>query len=301
MSGAESRASLVEGKGRRENVLMALRLMEDDLNAKGRALIKPNFVSTTRELAATHVEAVRAAMGFLSELGVEEFLIAEGPATSSAEEGFKNFRYLELEEEYGAKFLDLNEDSYVVADVFDRELNPMEVRVSRTVVESDFRVSVAPMKTHDTVVATLALKNMLVGSLIGRDKDKIHQGYRAINLSLWRLARMIPPHLSVIDAYRGMEGDGPVLGSPVELDVAIASTDFLAADTVGAAIMGFDPSEIGYLSHCREDGLGAGELSMIEVVGEKIEKCRRKFRPHSGYREQLRWRDKVLSEHEKGL
>jgi uncharacterized protein (DUF362 family) len=88
-----------------------------------------------------------------------------------------------------------------------------------------------------------------------------------------------------------MEGAGPSHGDPVDLRVAIASTDFLAADTVATILMGFDPDEIGYLHYCKLGGLGAGDLSDIEIVGNAtVEECRQPFRPHPTYQEQLQWR-----------
>ena len=89
----------------------------------------------------------------------------------------------------------------------------------------------------------------------------------------------------------GMEGSGPSSGDPVDLRVAIASTDFLAADTVATRLMGFDPDEVGYLHHCKLGGLGAGDLNDIEIVGNgTIEECRHPFKPHPTYQEQLQWR-----------
>jgi uncharacterized protein (DUF362 family) len=38
-------------------------------------------------------------------------------------------------------------------------------------VESDLRISVGPPKTHDTIIATLSLKNMVMGSLIRDQRD----------------------------------------------------------------------------------------------------------------------------------
>jgi uncharacterized protein (DUF362 family) len=105
------------------------------------------------------------------------------------------------------------------------------------------------------------------------------------------LAKVIAPHLSVSDGFVGMEDAGPSSGDPVDLRVAIASTDFLAADTVATTIMGFDPDEVGYLHYCKLGGLGAGDLDNIEIVGNAtIEECRRSFKPHPTYRKQLQWR-----------
>lgn len=87
-----------------------------------------------------------------------------------------------------------------------------------------------------------------------------------------------------------MEGNSPAFGDAVELGIAIASTDFLAADWAATRIMGFDPSRVGYLSYCEAEGLGTGDLSKIQLLGTTIQKCRRRFKPHATYEEQLKWR-----------
>ena len=254
--------------------------------------------------------------------------MSEGAALSDTFEGYRNFGYLDLAEEYDVKLVDLNRDEWVPVQVYDRKLAPMWVRVAKTALESDFRTAVGPPKTHDVVVVTASLKNMVVGSLIrGRggglvqklgpitpgwlktlllaerfkgqvlsaversDKFAIHQGYPAINLNLYVLARLLHPHLSVIDGFMGMEGAGPIDGDPVDLRIAIASTDFLAADAVATRIMGFDIDKIGYLHYCKLKGLGVGDLNDIEILGNAtIEGCARKFKPQPTYGQQLEWR-----------
>jgi uncharacterized protein (DUF362 family) len=47
--------------------------------------------------------------------------------------------------------------------------------------------------------------------------------------------------LSVIDASQAMEGDGPSEGDIVDMGLIVAGTDPLAADMVGAALMGIAP------------------------------------------------------------
>jgi len=325
----KSQVALIRGNNRYDNIAQALALIEDriDLSNKERILIKPNFVSTRRQLAATHVDAVRALLDWLRTRYDGPITIGEGAAVSDTFEGYRNFGYLDLAEEYNVRFVDLNQDQWAPVQVYDRRLRPMMVRVARTTLESDFRISIGPPKTHDAVIVTVSLKNMIVGSLIrGRggglvqrlgqllpdrltnsalaervksylstvnrsDKFALHQGYHGLNLNLYTLAKVIAPHLSVIDGFVGMEGSGPSSGDPVDLRIAIVSTDFLAADTVATRIMGFDPDEIGYLHYCKLGDLGAGDLDDIEIVGNTtIEECVRKFRPHPTYEQQLEWR-----------
>ena len=64
------RVAVVKGENRLENVRRALGLVRDDLvpKVKGLVLVKPNFLSCTRQLAATHADAVRAVLEFVAPL-----------------------------------------------------------------------------------------------------------------------------------------------------------------------------------------------------------------------------------------
>ena len=111
----------------------------------------------------------------------------------------------------------------------------------------------AKPKTHDCVIATLSIKNVVVRSLVtAPEKQKIHQGAKAINLNIAKLAKHCMPSLGLIDGFEGMEGDGPTDGAPVRLGVASASLHPVSLDAVMAWIMGFDPLDIGYLHHLDE-------------------------------------------------
>ena len=76
-----------------------------------------------------------------------------------------------------------------------------------------------------------------------------------------------------------MEGNGPSGGTAIASRMAIASLDALAADTVGATVMGFDPDIIPYLKYLNQGGFGQGNINDILVVGTSISKCKMKFRP----------------------
>jgi uncharacterized protein (DUF362 family) len=59
--------------------------------------------------------------------------------------------------------------------------------------------------------------------------------------------------------------------------VALAGTDFVAVDRVGTEVMGVDFDEIRYLNYLWDQGIGEGDLSKIQVIGETIENCRRTY------------------------
>jgi uncharacterized protein (DUF362 family) len=110
---------------------------------------------------------------------------------------------------------------------------------------------------------------------------------RPLNLSLARLAHVLPIHLAVIDGVVGMEGNGPVKGTPVQSGVALAGTDALAVDLVGAELMGFDPRTIGYLWYLSQQrGLSRED---VRVLGDDPTTCVTRYQPCDMLQEVLAW------------
>ena len=342
--GEKSKVALTRKTTRYETVLSALEAGAGDFDwgKCNFVLVKPNFVSTTAQVASTHVDAVRAVVDFVRGNSDVPVVIAEGAALSNTWEGFLNFGYLTLHDEYrNLTFLDLNDDEAVGLRAYTREFRPQTLEVARSVLDSNCVISVGPPKTHDTVIVTLSLKNIVMGSIINRGavrmsinrrrsaliekvKDRakrfrwvsqaratvvnsgivnifgnsqkvlMHQGYPAMNLNLFAMAfQGLKPDLSVIDGWVGMEGAGPTDGEAVPWRIAVVSTDFLAADSLTAWMMGYSPDDVGYLHYCIEAGMGRSLLEEMEIVGNlPPEKARRPFRPHPTYRHQLQWRSK---------
>ena len=145
------------------------------------------------------------------------------------------------------------------------------------------------MKTHDRVVTTLSLKNVLVGAPLNdyktNDKRLMHTEYTfsresLLNYNMFHLAQEIYPDLGVIDGFVAMEGNGPGNGTPVDTRLALASLDPLAMDTLATRLMGFDPTQIMYLASMAEAGMGQGDMKKIEVLGTPPEQCQHHFKAH---------------------
>ncbi len=88
-----------------------------------------------------------------------------------------------------------------------------------------------------------------------------------------------------------MEGDGPVDGTSVEMKTVIASADAVKADGAGARLIGFEPEDVGYLYYLQNE-YKMGEYSLDNLVGEDINKIRKKFRRHGTYDIQSQWQEK---------
>jgi uncharacterized protein (DUF362 family) len=61
------------------------------------------------------------------------------------------------------------------------------------------------------------------------------------------------------------------------MNLVIAGTDPVAVDAVGAAVMGIEPTDVKHLVFGEKKGLGTCNLEEITVLGEPIEKVKRKF------------------------
>jgi uncharacterized protein (DUF362 family) len=355
-----SRIALTRGDDRYENVTTALNAIADDVDLRGvdQILVKPNFVSPDHPLCATHVDAARAVLDWLRARSDLPIVIGEGTALKNTWLAFENYGYLSLPDEYQqVSLMDLNADEVVELTAFDWRLRPLPLKASRTAVESRFRISVGPPKTHDTILVTLSLKNMIMGGLVSwlspyhgnggqpdangqaggslrvrttgaikrvyeampdplrynaplerfkmfclsssgpSSKRAMHQSFPVMNLNLFTLAPHFYPHLTVIDGYQAMEGNGPTRGEPVEWRVALASTDWLAADVTAARLMGFDLEEVGYLYYCAQAGYGATDPAAIQVIGNaRPEQVARRFKRHASTHLQRRWESTAVSQ-----
>ena len=286
-----SRVSLVKGEDRYKNITQALKTLENDiLSAIGRKkiLLKPNVVLADNPLAVTHVDAVRAILDFLTPHIKKPIIIGEG-GHHKTWDGYKNAGYLELEKSYNAKLVDLNQDSYEYRYVFGAEHNPLAVRISATCLDPDvYIISAAQMKTHNYVLVTLSLKNLLLGCPIkddkSNDKGLFHTASPAVNdlchFNMFHIAQDVFPDLAVIDGFEAMEGNGPAWGTALPAHVALASLDAVAADTLATKIMGFDPKRVLYLASMNEAGMGQGDLDSISVSGTPLDQCLYQFKAH---------------------
>ncbi|MCD6301144.1 MAG: DUF362 domain-containing protein [Staphylothermus sp.] len=290
--------SIVRSNSHFEGTLEALRLIDEEIRiivgGRRKFLIKPNFVSTTIYLSATPRETVDAILHYLYENhDVSEVLIAESPANARAEEGYRNYGYCELRKKYpDIEFGDLDDYEQVEFKLVDEHGEEFSVYVSKLLLDKSFvKISPCRAKTHDTVVVTLSIKNMVMGGIRRGFKPRMHRGLYTINYNIALLATKMMPDLGVVDGVIGMEGNGPVSGEPKKWGVVFASTNPVNLDAIVAYGMGFNPRDIGYLYFLAKWGYGIIDPDKIPIIGEKLKNIKTRFKPHSTYERQLRWKE----------
>jgi uncharacterized protein (DUF362 family) len=303
-----SLVSVMQGENRRKNVHDALLAVDRDispvLKTKKYVLIKPNNVSTQNQLAATHVDTLRGILDYLDGRFKGPVVIAESSAGTTMD-GFENFKYTVLPGEYKRqqiKLIDLNDEAlYKETHLITPSLHVTPVRLAARLLDPEaFIICSAILKTHNTVVATLSVKNMTLGAPLHQkpgatakfnDKRKYHGGVRQTHYNMMLTAMKMKPFwgATLIDGFEGMEGNGPASGTPVASKIAIASTDYIAADRVGVEAMGIDAKWIGYLNYCGQVGLGQFDLSKIDIEGAKLASVVKKYRLHKDIERELEW------------
>lgn len=302
-----SKVALVHGDDRRKNVFEALNKIDDQIKPglarKKYVAIKVNLVSDSIQLAATHVDAVRGILDYLEPRFHGPVMVVESSAEDTLA-GYENFHYNPLVEERKAQKLslvDLNrEEKYQMVSMIDADLHISRARLAARLLDPDtFVISSAVLKTHNSVVATMSVKNMVLGAPLRSapgdspwsDKRKFHVGVRPMNLNMLIVAQQLRPQwgVAVIDGFEGMEGAGPTRGTPVDSRVAVASTDFVAADRVGLELMGINPDWVGYLNYCGQSGLGQFDLSKIEVLGPPISSVQKSYKLSPDIERELKW------------
>jgi uncharacterized protein (DUF362 family) len=215
----------------------------------------------------------------LSEQGAKQITVGDGPAFRRDVRPIAQATGLyELLRQRGVPFVDLNYDDPQPVPVKDGWINRSDVLwLPRHVREADLIFSVPKMKTHHWAGVSLSLKNLLgiiPGSRYGWPKNTIH--FNGITSTILGLYQILPPVCAVVDGIIGMEGDGPLFGTPVGHGLLAVGKEAVSVDVTCAGLMGFGIHEVEYLSMAA--WAGVGQASRIEMKGVPAERLQRLYR-----------------------
>ncbi len=299
-----SRVSFVPGHDRRGMVIEAMKPFEDEIR-KGlrgkRVVIKPNFVVNDIPLCATHPDAIRGVLDFLEPHYDGKIIIGEATLSKSGTgEGFRNYNYLSLPDEYpNVELVDYADTPATKRWIMDENGHPLGVDIYDVYTAPDtYFISVTRLKTHDTVVATMSIKNMVMGAPYcnpagsGNQKPLMHSGQpTGLNYNMFVIAKDIRADFNVLDGVEGMQGNGPVRGFAMDHGVALAGVDAVAVDRVGLELMGIPYEDVAYIQWCARAGMGQGDRSMIDIDGPDPKGYVKKYQLHDKIDWQLGWKN----------
>jgi uncharacterized protein (DUF362 family) len=246
------------------------------LDVRGkRVLLKPNLVEfDSATVINTDAAVIAAALEAFHALGAAEVKIGEGPGhRRDTLDLADDARYRANIPRFESLFTDLNRDDVSPVSNFAGE---PRFYFPNTVLGADLIVSLAKMKTHHWAGATLSMKNffgIVPGAVYGWPKNKLH--YIGIPESVVALNRQFRNTFAIVDGIVGMEGNGPIQGTPKHAGVLVMGRDLVAVDATCCRIMGIDPEKIDYLRLAAD--LGHVHTRRIEQRGETVESVRSNF------------------------
>ncbi len=259
-------------------------------NVRGkRIVLKPNLVEFDPATAInTNPLIVHAAYEAFRRLGAAEVKIAEGPGHRRATLDLADAAgYFKTVPHFEDTFTDLNLDRVAKRAISHPVSGLKSLYLPHTVLDCDLLVSLPKMKTHHWAGATLAMKNLfglVPGGVYGWPKNILH--WAGIPETIVDLHRLFPRQFAIVDGITGMEGNGPIQGTPKQAGVLVAGSDVVAVDATCCRIMGIDAAKIEYLRLARgEENLGE---SAFRQIGESIGSVRTSFALVDPWRKMVR-------------
>jgi len=251
------------------------------LRRGARVVVKPNLINARPPETAicTHPAVVRTVAEWACEAGCE-VTIADEPGYAlypKAEPLFAMAGIAQACEGLPVNYELLRAGGYA-PDHAPNPLRQSEVRVSSRLREADVVINVPKCKTHGQTLFTGAIKN-LFGGVAPRDRIAIHSlgGFGGLSEAVVDAFACLRPHLTVMDAVVGMEGNGPTRGRPRPLGWIAAATDAVALDAVMEYLIGYEAGEVRVTAAAARQGLGDGCLASIQVDGCDIKRARVAF------------------------
>ena len=124
-------------------------------------------------------------------------------------------------------------------------------------------IGLAPVKDHHRSGASMTLKNWY--GLLGGRRNIFHQDVHTL---IQELAVMIRPTAVILDGTQSMMTNGPTGGSLSDLSptgTLIVSTDPVAADAAGAALLGRSITDLPFIAKAEQVGAGTADYQSLAV------------------------------------
>ena len=243
-------------------------------------LLKPNLVEPQANTLHinTHPLVVRSAAEAFFHMGANKVIVAEG--SGHCRDTLRTLEASGMAEvlvKDKIPFVDLNCDEIYTLANKSRYSSLKTLTFPVALRQADWIVSMPKMKTHHWTGITLSMKNLfgiMPGMYYGWPKNVLH--HAGIDQCILDIYSTIKPHFAIVDGIMGMEGDGPIMGSPRYASVLVMGRNFVAVDATCARIMEIDPEKVTYIS-AASHRLGPAQEKNICQFGEKIDAVRTPF------------------------
>ena len=223
-----------------------------------RVLIKPNVCNSKNPhgMVLTNFSIIESTIKMVRDRGCEPLIVESDNIAGTADNRIRDSGLKTKLDEWKVMFYNLSRDEFVL-----KPIAGIEIEIPRILLETDYLINLAKIKTCSHTLVTLSIKN-LFGCLKEAKKSRFHKKLDDI---LPYLAKTIRSDMNILDGMVCMEGNGPLVGNPKKLSVLVAGANPVSVDAFCSTIMGFNPKEIKHIANAA--ALGVGTLD-FEALGD---------------------------------
>jgi uncharacterized protein (DUF362 family) len=250
--------------------------------------VKPNETYATADdtTGVTQPDTLRAVLAYLKQFQPRELVVSGGAGAAETDEVFRVAGLMEVVEQEKVTFFDHNRPPFVEVKLNygqgDSEVTgPQQaIMVNPRVLEYETLVSLSQLKLHGTATVTQSLKNIAMSfpaaDYYGHPRSKKehdHCFFDDMHSFIAAMAKRFHIDLAITVGHPAMIATGPLGGHPVETGLVIASTDALAADVVGAKLLGFGTQAVRHLWEAGRLGLGETDLKKMDFPAMSLKEA----------------------------
>jgi uncharacterized protein (DUF362 family) len=262
--------------------------------------VKPNetWASADDTTGVTQPDTLRSVLREVKRFGPRELVVTGGAGAAETDEVFRHSGMMQVVEEEGATFFDHNRPPFVEVELDyapERDVKGPQktVMVNPRVLEYETLIALNQLKLHRTATVTLALKNIAM-SFPGADyyghprSTEEHENwfFDDMHSFIAAMAKRFPIDVAITVGHPAMIATGPLGGHAVETGLVIASTDPVAADVVGAKLLGFNVQAVRHIWEVERLGLGETRTDRMEFPALKLKEAIQAF-TEAAYGERL--------------
>ena len=250
---------------------------KDRIYPDSRLYIKPNLTFPEyREGVTTSPKFMAAVLDVLKER-TPHLTVFEGDGGNNSYPADKAFATHDLYEICGSRdvrLINITNMEKVEIDVPVGGGKTIKLPQSKEIIENaDMTISVPVPKMHFVARYTGAIKNHW-GTVPDSMRLRNHYFFKhAINA----IIRELKSEITIVDGEYFLDVNGPVVGTPVKLNIVMAADNPYVADTALMDIMGVDPGRIGYIDQAVKLGKMPSGIGDIEFNTDLSEFKTHKF------------------------
>jgi uncharacterized protein (DUF362 family) len=232
-------------------------------------LLKPNFIApkSRRRAVQTDPAVLIETAKLIKDFGAKPF-VGDSPAWSNTYHCAKKLNLEGPLKKLGVPIRQLDRGKKIKIGK-----DGTRVSFSSVALDADVIINLPKLKSHQQLVATIAVKNMF-GAVSGKEKAYWHfsKGSNREQFCefLIEIYKYLNPALTIVDGITAMEGVGPIRGKPRRIGYLIGSTDPIACEVVCSKLIGLEPEELPMIRTARGLGFGCGDFDKIEIDGDSL-------------------------------